>query len=826
MPKSQFSDPKELRAAGWIKFTDIPVNQYNKSITEEKKLYSKEDFLRIYHDMAVIREFETMLNEIKTKSAYNGVEYNNPGPAHLSLGQEASAVGQAFALDVQDYIFGSHRSHGEILAKGLSAIEQFDESELYAIMREFFDGDILKVVEGREEIKGDVKDLAKDFLLYGALAEIFARTTGFNRGLGGSMHAFFTPFGIYPNNAIVGGAAPVALGAALYKRINKKAGIIVANFGDGSLGCGPVWEALNMASMDQIRQLWDSEHNGGLPILFNVFNNQYGMGGQTRGETMGYDMLARIGAGINPEQMHAERVDGYNPLAVIDAVTRKKNILKDGKGPALLDVVTYRVTGHSPSDSSTYRTAEEIDAWKNEDVLLAFSAKLIKNKICTQETIDAMHESITARMTKICKLAIDDNLSPRMDLRTAPNAIADLMFSNESVKSLEPDREPDVLIKKEENPRVQQLATKERFAFDADGKPISKLKQFGLRDGLFEAILDKFYEDPTLIAYGEDNRDWGGAFAVYRGLTEAIPYHRFFNSPISEAAIIGSAVGYAMCGGRAIAELMYADFIGRAGDEIFNQVSKWQSMSAGVLKMPVVIRVSVGSKYGAQHSQDWTALTAHIPGLKVVFPSTPYDAKGLMNAALNGTDPVIFFESQRIYDIGEQFTKVPEADEYYEVKIGEPDIKRVGKDVTILTIGAILYRAIEAAEILAKHGIEAEVIDTRSLVPFNYDLVIESVKKTGKVIVVGDACERGSFMKELAANICELCFDYLDAPPVVVGSKNWITPAFELEEHFFPQADWIIDAYHAKIAPIAGYVPSSSASVTSLAKIDESKRGV
>jgi 2-oxoisovalerate dehydrogenase E1 component len=300
-----------------------------------------------------------------------------------------------------------------------------------------------------------------------------------------------------------------------------------------------------------------------------------------------------------------------------------------------------------------------------------------------------------------------------------------------------------------------------------------------------------------------------------------------FNSPISEAAIAGTAVGYALSGGRVIAELMYCDFLGRAGDEVFNQLSKWQSMSAGVLKMPVVLRVSVGSKYGAQHSQDWTALTAHIPGLKVVFPSTPYDAKGLMNAALNGTDPVIFFESQRIYDIGEQFKKVPEADEYYEVKIGEPDIKRAGKDVTILTIGAVLYRAIEAAQILAeKYNIEAEIIDTRSLVPFDYSLVIESVKKTGKIMIVGDACERGSFMKELAANICEFCFDELDAPPVVVGSKNWITPAFELEKYFFPQADWLIDAYHQKISPIAGYMPSSAASVTELAKIDEAKRGV
>ena len=827
MPKSQFSDPKDLRNPGWIKFTDIPVNQYNKTISEEKKIYSKDDFLRIYHDMAVIREFETMLNEIKTKNAYNGVEYNNPGPAHLSLGQEASAVGQAYCLDIEDFIFGSHRSHGEILAKGLSAINKLDDKELDAIMREFFGGNILKVVEGKEEIKGDIKDLAKDFLLYGALAEIFAKTTGFNKGLGGSMHAFFTPFGIYPNNAIVGGAAPVALGAALFKRINKKPGIIVANFGDGSLGCGPVWEALNMSTMDQIKQLWDSDHNGGLPILFNIFNNQYGMGGQTRGETMGYDMLARIGAGINPEQMHSERVDGYNPLAVIDAVSRQKKILLEGKGPAMLDVVTYRTTGHSPSDSSTYRSAEEIEAWKNEDVLKAFSQKLIAAKICKQSDINNIHTAITSRMTKICKLAIDDDVSPRMNLSKNPNAISGIMFSNQTVKKFDSSREPDVLMPKEENPRVKQLSSKERSAFDKDGKPVSKLKQFGLRDGLFEAILDKFYEDPTLIAYGEDNRDWGGAFAVYRGLTESIPYHRFFNSPISEAAIIGSSVGYAMCGGRAIVELMYADFIGRAGDEIFNQVSKWQSMSAGILKMPVIIRVSVGSKYGAQHSQDWTALTAHIPGLKIVFPATPYDAKGLMNSALNGTDPVIFFESQRIYDIGEQFKEggVPPAGEYYDIKIGEPDIKLQGTDVTVLTIGAVLYRATEAAKILReKYNVSAEIIDARSLVPFDYNLVIESVKKTGKIIIVGDACERNSFMKELAANITEFCFDWLDAPPIVVGSKNWITPAFELEKYFFPQPEWIIDAIHQKIMPIKDYIPSTD--MTETGKLNDSKLGI
>ncbi|MEA4832970.1 MAG: thiamine pyrophosphate-dependent enzyme [Oscillospiraceae bacterium] len=824
MPKSQFIDPKEVRKAGMIEFKPIPVNTYNLSIEDEKKLFTKEELLNIYRDMSVIREFETMLNDIKTKSAYNGIEYNNPGPAHLSIGQEASAVGEAFCLDTNDFIFGSHRSHGEILSKGLSAIEKLESNELYNIMKEFLGGSILKVVEGKEGKKGDIKDLAIDFLLYGALAEIFARTTGFNKGLGGSMHAFFLPFGIYPNNAIVGGSATIATGAAFYKRINRKKGIVVANFGDGALGRGPAWEAFNMSAMDQIRKLWPEDLGGGLPILFNIFNNFYGMGGQTYGETMAYNMPARIGAGVTPSQMLAERVDGYNPLAVIEAYKRKKAALLRGEGPALLDVVTYRISGHSPSDSSTYRSQEEIEAWKQEDVIEAFEKRLVLGQIATTDELAATREAIKERMTKIIKLAIDDSVSPRMDLDKEPDAISSIMFSNKKVEKFD-DREPEVLMPMSENSHVKSIAGKARFAFEADGKAVPKSKTYNIRDGIFEAIIDRFYKDPTTIAYGEDNRDWGGAFAVYRGLTEALPYQRFFNAPISESAIVGTSVGYAMCGGRAIVELMYADFIGCAGDEIFNQLSKWQSMSAGILKMPVVLRVSVGSKYGAQHSQDWTALTAHIPGLKVCFPATPYDAKGLMCSALSGTDPVIFFESQRIYDMGEQFHKGGVPVENYEIPFGEPDVKLEGTDVTILSIGAVLYRALEAAKLLKdKYGISAEIIDARSLVPFNYEKVIESVKKTGKIVIVGDACERNSVMRDFASNLTELCFDYLDGPPVVVGSRNWITPSHELEKYFFPQADTIIDAISEKILPIPGLVPTHN--FTNLEKINRAKKGI
>ena len=822
MPKSQFIDPLKVRKSGMLNIEPIPMNQYNKSVTDEKSNFSNADLIRIYHDMVVIREFETMLNLIKTKGEYNSVPYDHPGPAHLSIGQEAAAVGMAYLLDENDFIFGSHRSHGEILAKGLSAIHKLSDADLTKTMEEFFGGRILKIV--KDAYSGDMKSTAIHFLIYGTLAEIFARETGFNKGLGGSMHAFFTPFGVYPNNAIVGGSGDIAVGAALYKKVNREKGIVVANIGDASLACGPVWEGMAFATMDQFEQLWEGDMKGGLPLIFNVMNNQYGMGGQTCGETMGYEVAARVGAALNKHNMHAERVDGYNPLAVIDAYRRKMEIISKKQGPVFLEILTYRYSGHSPSDASSYRSKEEVDAWQEIDSIETYGKELIKAGIATADQLAEIKAATQELITWGLKLSTNNEVSPRMDMVRYPELIGEMMFSNQSKDAMK-EGTPDVNHPMAENPRVKQLTGKERFAFDKDGKPISSMKQYLFRDGIFEAIIDRFYKDPTLVAYGEENRDWGGAFAVYRGLTEALPYHRLFNSPISEASIVGTAIGYAMCGGRVIPEIMYCDFIGRSGDEIFNQMPKWQAMSGNLIKMPVVVRVSVGSKYGAQHSQDWSSLVAHIPGIKVVFPATPYDAKGLMNTALQGTDPVLYFESQRLYGIGEEFHEggVPEG--YYEIPFGEPDIKRAGSDLTILSIGATLYRAIEAAKILEeKYGISTEIIDARSLVPFNYEIVIESLKKTGRIILVSDANERGSFLKDLAQNITELAFDELDAPPVVVGSRNWIIPAYELEEYFFPQASWIIDAVHEKIVPLNGH--SVTNNFTKAEKIRRSGLGI
>jgi 2-oxoisovalerate dehydrogenase E1 component len=392
---------------------------------------------------------------------------------------------------------------------------------------------------------------------------------------------------------------------------------------------------------------------------------------------------------------------------------------------------------------------------------------------------------------------------------TPHQGVSQLIFNNEVEETLPGlRRSEDVLMPVAENPRVQAIAKKSRSGIADDGSTLKATKAVTFGEALFETILHHFYNDHRLVAYGEENRDWGGAFAVYQGLTESLPYYRLFNSPISEAAIVGTAVGCAMEGGRPMVELMYCDFMGRAGDEVFNQMPKWQAMSAGLLKLPIVLRVSVGAKYGAQHSQDWTALCAHVPGLKVVFPATPYSAKGLLASALSGNDPVVFFESQRLYNQVEIFQPGGVPENYYRLPLGEPSVIKKGDDLTILTFGATLYRAMAAAQRFEKEfGISVEVIDGQTLVPFNYAPIVASLEKTGRIIVASDACERGSYIHTIAGQLSQIAFDLLDAPVCVLGAANWIVPPAEMEDAYFPQPFSFLDVYHQQIQPLPGYTP-------------------
>ena len=473
MPKSLTIDPAEARQPAVIRAPEIPVNAYISDPAVEAERYTRAQLLDVYRDMLLIREFETALDNFKKQGAYRGIEYDHAGPAHLSIGQEAAAVGQCLALEPDDFILGSHRSHGEILAKGLAAIRQLDEPQLLDIMAHYHDGAALRVVEALDDF-ADARALAQAWLLYGVYAEIFARETGFNKGMGGSMHTFFPPFGIMPNNAIVGGSADIALGMALFKRINRAPGIVIANIGDSSVASGPVWEAMNFAAMDQYRTLWDAELGGAPPILFNFMNNFYGMGGQPQGETLGFGMLARVGLGVNAAAMHSERVDGYNPLAVADATRRKKALLLAGEGPALLDVITYRYSGHSPSDASSYRGRDEVDLWRAHDSISGFGEYLCANNHADSAALEDISEHTAELIERVVRAAVDLDLSPRLPLDANGDAIGAMMFSNQQADALD-ERQPDVLQTKSES-RLKVTTGKHRYGLDETGAPRPKLQ--------------------------------------------------------------------------------------------------------------------------------------------------------------------------------------------------------------------------------------------------------------------------------------------------------------------------------------------------------------
>lgn len=822
MAKELLIDPLETRRPNQVEFAPIPVNAYTPDLTRERAIHGDAALRRIGRDMLLVREFELMLNAIKREGSYLGVDYAHMGPAHLSIGQEAAAVGQAFTLDAADKVFGSHRSHGEVVAKGLSAIAKAAPGELFPRLEAWSDGAIWNVVKDRLG-SDDEEQLAINYLMYGMAAETFGRRTGFNRGLGGSMHAFFPPLGIFPNNAIVGGSAPLATGAALHNRLRREPGIVVASIGDASTGTGPVWESFNFAGMAQLTGLMDENHRGGLPIVFFIVNNFYGMGGQPIGETMAFERLARIAAGVNRHSMHAQTIDGNDPLAVIDAMQTAREHLDAGEGPVLIDCQTYRLSGHSPSDSSSYRTKDEVDLWTALDPIETYFKRMTDGGVFTPDEHSELKSWAEQTVRDTLEVAIDLTISPRLQLRQDASVMADLTFNNTTVAPGEaPAGETSVPL--DELPHRRALQKKSRSGV-VDGKTLSGAKAITFRDAIFEAIVSATAADDRITLWGEENRDWGGSFGVYRGLTEFLPRHRLFNAPISEAAIVGSAVGFALSGGRPLIELMYADFIGRAGDEIFNQMAKWQPMSGGLVQIPAVMRVSVGAKYGAQHSQDWSSMVAGVPGLKVVFPATARDAKGLLASALAGNDPVVYFESQRLYDLPETvFPDGVPADDYL-TPIGVPNVVKTGGDLTILTVGAALYRALDAAkELEEKYGVSVEIIDARSLVPFEHDLLLESVAKTGRLLCVSDANLRGSWLNTVAAKVTEEAFDDLDGPVVVLGARNWIAPPAELEwEYFVTPAD-ILDAVHSRIRPLPGHVvqPGPGADGT----LDESARGI
>ncbi|MDX9866573.1 MAG: dehydrogenase E1 component subunit alpha/beta [Kiritimatiellia bacterium] len=708
-------------------------------------------------DMLTIREFEEMIVKLRT-GAYDSCKgYEYRGPTHVSIGQEATAVGCCAAMAYDDLITSTHRGHGDSLAKGCAAIRGMSVAELKA-----------RVPECNATQRKELIEAALEKHVYRAIAELFGKEDGYCKGRGGGMHIADFKAGHLGANAIVGGGVPIATGASISSRYFQNRKVTCCFAGDGAYANGVVLEALNWAAMGQFTDPAYAAQPFGLPIVYAIINNHYGFTGRVDGEVAGVATVARRAAGFADNNMHAEVVNGMDLLACLDAMRRAADLCRKGQGPVMLEFDTYRNYGHSLGDPRfEYRTKEEEASWKELDPIATFERQLLETKAITPRKLEALKAKVADRNARMAAQAA---WSQDPD----PADVIRYMYTDTRVETV-----PEPFANA---PTVGDLPVIKRAE---DG-------QITYKDAIKEAMIEEMLRDRRVVQWGEDIAEYGGAFKVTKGLIDAFGRERIFNTPISEACICGTAVGAAMTGLRPVVELMYMDFGLMASDQISNQAAKWHYMSGASIEVPLVYRASVGGGkgYGGQHSQTLESMFAHIPGLYVVYPATPYDAKGMLKSAIRDNNPILFVESQIMYNYKGVVPK-----EEYLVPLGKADVKRAGDTVSIVTWGPMLYEALKAADQLAAEGISAEIVDIRSLVPLDMETILASVRKTGRCVVASHCVGIGSFTGEIASRIMAEAFDALDAPVLRVGAKDGIAPqAYSLEDAFLPHDRDIVAA--------------------------------
>lgn len=569
------------------------------------------------------------------------------------------------------------------------------------------------------------------------MAELMGRKDGYSGGLGGSMHVADLALNILGANGIVGAGIGLALGAALGARHRGDGGIGIVFFGDGAANEGIFHEAANMASSMR------------LPLIMMCENNQYGVSTRMRAVTAGGSIANRaFGYG-----MPGETIDGNDLVQVYEAAAQAAARARAGEGPTLIEAITYRWGDHSMRTKlPSYRDTEEEQAWMTRDPV-AHTARALGLEAKELEELNAEAAA------------------------EVENAIA---FAKAS-----PEPTDEVLLPAVLAPHRQ-----------VGPPPPAGTRMLSYPDAVAEALAQEMQRDPSVFIIGQDIARIGGVFGTTRGLLDRFGPERVIDSPISEQGIAGAAVGAAMMGRRAVGEVQFFDFVTLMMDMIVNQAAKYRFMLGGNPTLPVVIRGPQGSgvRLAAQHSQSLEAWFAHVPGLVVLAPSTPYDAKGLLIAAIRDDNPVIVIEHKRLY-VGAA-GPVPEAS--YELPIGRADIKRSGTDVTVVASLSMVSEALRAAEQLATDGLSLEVIDLRSLRPLDMETILASVRKTNRCIVVHEAWRTGGLGGEIAAEITEQAFDFLDAPVTRLGALDVPTPYNDrLERAVIPDAKAIAAAARA-----------------------------
>jgi 2-oxoisovalerate dehydrogenase E1 component len=554
--------------------------------------------------------------------------------------------------------------------------------------------------------------IAKGGSVEAMMAELLGKRSGYCRGLGGSMHIADLDLNILGCNGVVGAGLPIGCGAGLSSLLRGSGQVAVSFFGDGAANQGMSAEAMNLAAT------WS------LPLIFVCENNQFALSAEWREIRATEDLAGRAeGFGIP-----AEIVDGNDVLAVHDAVARAVSRARDGGGPSFIECKTYRLMQHSMrANLPELRDLEVRRDWEKRDPLLRHEARLRDEHDVPDEELEAIRSEVEAELDAAIEKA-------SADTPLTEDELAETVYAPARNGTASPSPTPP---------------------------PAATDRQLGFNEAIAEALTQEMEADDSVVVIGEDVGKLGGIFGSTRGLYDRFGGERVRNTPISEGAFVGAAVGAALTGLRPVVEIQIFDFVTLAMDSIVNQAAKFRFMTGGKARVPLVVRgpAGAGVRLAAQHSQSLESWFAHIPGLIVIAPSGPADAKGLLAAAIQDDNPVVFIESKSLF-----FTPEDVSEERYTLPIGKAAVKREGTDVTLVATQGVVPEALRAARALERESVSVEVIDPRTLYPLDIDTILESIAKTSRVVVAHEAVSFCGIGAEIAAEIADRAFWDLDAP--------------------------------------------------------------
>ena len=585
------------------------------------------------------------------------------------------------------------------------------------------------------------------------IAELFGRQTGVSRGRGGSMHLFSPEVGMMGTSGIVGPCILQAAGAGYGFKVQQTDRVAVAFFGDGAVNNGAFHEGLNLAS------IWK------LPVLFVCENNQYA----TEVPFSYSSSNPSVGGRGATYGMTGLELDGNDVLSIYGAAGEAVERARSGGGPTLLECKTYRTRAHAEGMGDFgYRTKEDVESWKkNRDPIVLLKDTVLERDICETTDLEAIEEEVRAKIQAGQEFA---ETSGFPDPATANTHIFDESGESGLVRLLD----------------------------EVSARGSQTMREITWMQATHEALAEEMAVNDKIYVMGEGIGKRGGNFNTTMGLYDKYGPVRLCDTPISERGFVGMATGAAITGARPVVDFMFADFILDAMGEIINQIAKMQYMSSGRLKMPVLLRgcIGIGHSAATHHSGSYYSMYAQVPGLRVVVPSTPFDAKGLMKKALRTGDPVMFLEHRELLTVKGM---VPE--EEYEIDFGKAAVVRAGTDLTVVALARMVHECSGLAEELAGNGLSVEVVDPRCVFPLDVDTILKSVNKTGRLLIVEEAYGPCNLGAEIAAQIAERGFDDLDAPIKRLNGMHTPTPySPSLEQAVIPQQADIAKAIHELMA--------------------------